>query len=832
MKPWRYAFKALRRDWRAGELRVLIAALMVSVAAVSAVAWVAERVDAASSVRAANFLAADARLSRSNPFPEAWPEQARKDGLAVAQLREFPSVVLSGEQTLLVSVKAAGPGYPLRGELRLGETVADSRPAESGPPPGEVWVESAVLDVLRLNVGERLQLGNTEFTIGARIAQEPDRGSYLFSLAPRVMLHLDDLESTGLIGPGSRVRYRLLLAGEQAALQNRIRQWQREDANFSVRTPEESQPAIREVMQRARRFLGLSALLTVAVAGIAMVLAARRYATRQLDRMAIMRCLGATQGQVSRLVMWKLIWLGLLGTALGAALGFALHALMVLWLRPVLPEDMPGPGWLPLVTAVGTALVTLLGFAWPVLRRLRHVPPLRVLRRELGRDVLGSVTIYPAALGALFALMGWQAGEFQLALYVFAALLGAGLVMLLVSGALVGLMMWLRHRVPARMRFGMASAVRRPKETVLLVAAIGLGLTTLLLVTVVRQDLLGAWQTSIPPKAPNQFLINVQPYEVADMGAFLKDRLGEDPGLYPMVRGRLTAVNGDAIQPRDFDSERAERLARREFNLSWLADLPEDNRIRAGAWYEGMPEGDGAIPLSMETGIAEEMGLGLGDRLSFTVAGQQVSGEITSLRDVQWDSFRVNFFVVGPPGWLDGFPATYISSFHLPEGRDDVVPDLLRRFPSVTVIDVGSILNTVRTLVDQAVRVVQLMAGLTLVAGLAVLAAALQITGETRRFENALIRAMGATRKRLWRNALIEFTVIGALAGLVAGGLAGVAGQWLGWRLFQLEGAVTPTTPLLGILLGVLVVGVVGTLGVARFLGAAPMRVLRASEDG
>jgi len=825
-----YALKLLARDYRAGELRLLAAALVLAVAAVSSVSWLADRVGTATTGRAAELLGADLVLDASDQVPARFADKARATGLSTNWTVGFRSVVLAGNHTQLVSVKAVTPGYPLRGRVLVKpDLAAPERPADGVPEPGHIWVESRLLTLLDLHVGDTLDLGAASFRISRLISLDTARGNIFSSLSPQAMINRQDLAATNLVRPASRVRYSLLLAGPPSALSG-YESWLKDQdlTGIEVERPSDSQRGVSEVIERARRFLGLSALLTVAVAGVAMLITVRRYAARQVDRVAVMRCLGATQGDMGRLMVWKLVWLGLFAGGAGVLLGLGLQSGMLAMLSGLLPSEMPPPGWRPVAIGWLTGYAGLMGFALPTVLRLRRVPPLRVLRRDLATPGRGAMLPYPIAVAAVLALMWWQASDVRLAVTVFAAVLGT---LVLLAGAAAGLVWVVRRR--QRRRGGLlqlTGLVRRPATSVVQIVAVGLGLMALLLLTVVRTDLLDAWRGRMPPDAPNYFLINIQPQEVPGLTHYLNDEVGVQTRLLPMIRGRLVAINGRDVKPQDFDAGRARHLVEREFNLSYRQQPAAGNRVVKGRWWNGSarpPE-----QFSVEQGIAETLGIHMGDHLTFQVAGRRVTAKVTNLREVQWDSFNVNFFVVSPPALLKDFPSTYITSFYLPPDRTDVLPELVRRYPSVTVFDVGAILRTVRSIVDQGARVVELMAALTLVAGIIVLLAALQVTAEERRFETALMRALGATRRRIRGMVRAELLLIGALAGLLAGAVVAVAGHVAAVYLFDLSYPVQPLLIVYGAAAGALVVWVAGGLGTFRYYRVSPMQLLREPENG
>lgn len=824
------SLRLLWRDWRAGELRLLLLATVVAVAAVTSVAWLADRVGAATAGRAATLLAAERLVRSSEPIPQAWLRLAQEAGLATARTTEFASVVLVGERTQLVAVKAVTPDYPLRGHLRVRKgRTAPEHIATGTPKPGTVWVEPQLLTLLGLSVGDTIHLGRAELRIAQLLTLEPDRGGFLSSFAPRVMMSRADLPATDLIHPASRVRYELLLAGRDAALarvSDAIRA--RADASVEILTPAEVRPGVVEAIERARRFLGLAALLSVIVAGVAVLLTARHYATRQLTSVAVMRCVGATRARIAWLFAGKLAWLALIAGALGAAIGFGLHALMLAFVADLFPRELPPPGLRPLAVGWLTAAAALAGFALPTLLRLRRVTPMRVLRRDLGEGVLRGQLPLVAALAVILALMFWQAGDVQLVLYVFGALAGTVAVLALAAWTLVWLVRRWYHRSGSGHLLWLSGLTRRPWTAVVQMVAIGCGLMALFLLVVVRQDLLTAWRETIPADAPDHFLVNIQPAQVAGVRRLLAEQLGIKPVFYPVVRARLVAINGRELSAKDYQDPEARRFLHRVFNLTWTSELQEDNRIVAGQWWQG----DSPDPAwSVAESLAETLGIELGDRLTFEVAGRRVSAPVTSLRHVEWDSFSTNFFVIGTRSLLGDFPATWITSFRLPPGREALMAELVRRYPSVTVIDVGSILRMVRRIIEQGSRVVELMAALTLVAGVVVLLAALQITGTERRFETALLRALGASRRRVRMLLRAELALIGASAGLLAGSVATLAGAAIARGLFDLDYPVRPLTILAGGVVGLIVVLVAGEWGAQRYYRVSPMRLLREGES-
>ncbi len=824
----RLALTMLWRDWRGGELRLLAWSVVIAVAAVTSVAWLAERVAGATEARAADLLAADRAVETTEPLPEAWVKRAREHGLETGRTAVFPSVVINGERTQLVSVKAVTPGYPLRGKLRTrARPSGDERVTTEVPEIGRVWVAARLLTVLDLAVGDTIELGDSALKIARVISVEPDRGGFVDNIAPRVMMNQADLAATGLIGEGSRVRYKLLLAGEQERLVAFTQQLRSEQGNrVEIETPTGDRPGVSEVVSKARRFLGLAALLTVVVAGVAVLLTVRHYAERQTTGVAVMRALGATRRRLTQLFIGKLLWLGVIAGMLGSVLGFALHLVMLWFVADLLGDALPAPGLTPLATGWLTAIAALLGFALPTLIRLRDVPPMRVLRRSLGQGLFRGLTPVLVAAGVVLALMAWQARDWWLTLIVFAAVAATLVVLAAVAAGVVAGLRWLTRASGKRLLW-FTGLTRRPWTAVIQIVAVGIGLMSLFLLGVVRGDLLETWRDRIPDDAPNQFLVNIQPDQLDGVRSLLADD-GIDAEFRPMARARLTGLNGEAISADDYRDSEARDLLTREFNLSWAEAPRTGNEVVTGNWWSG---DDPAPQISLEEGFAERLGFEVGDTLTFAVAGREITAEVTNLRSVQWDSFKVNFFVLVSPGTLDDMPMTYLTSFYLPPERDALIAELVEDYPSVTPVDVAAILRTVRTIMDQGVRVVELMSLLTLVAGMLVLMAALQITGERRRFETALLRALGATGKRVRRLLRYELLLIGALAGLMSATIATIAGVFAADLLFDLHYPWRPWILLAGTVTGMATVWSAGTWAARAYYRVSPMTLLRQGHD-
>lgn len=788
---WRWSLRLTGREWLAGELTLLWLALLLAVTAVSGVSLFTDRVQQAMQQGADRLLAADLALSADHPLPERWRRQAEQQGLRQAELMLFPSMALAGEQAQLVSVKAATSNYPLRGQLRLQQRGV----VGSGPARGEAWADPRLFALLGLAPGGSIQLGELRLRLTASIAREPDAVFEMAAVAPRLLINAADVPATRLIQPGSRVRYRLLLAGEADVIQ-RYRAWAQPGlaGGEKIEDIRDARPELRQTLQRAERFLRLAAMLTVLLAAAAMSLAGRRYVSRHLDQAALLRSLGASR-QLLRGLLWRQSAILLLSACTG---GLLLGGLLQAGIAQALAgfdgsEPLPPPSLWPLLTGGLTGLVLLLAFTWPQLWQLADVPPLRVLRRDMAPSPrVGALTAL--GLAALAALISWQAGEAKQA---GLALAGFALT-LLATAALAWLATVLasRWRPPSpALRFGLHNLRRRRGLTVLQVSALALGLFTLLLLLVVRQDLFAAWQRQIPADAPNRFVINIQPEQRQAVQAVLQQHGLPPPPLQPMLRARLIAIDGRPLRPETFRDAQTRHLAEREFNLSWGDSLRNDNRL-----LTGRPLNELGQEFSMESEIAGKLGVRLGSQLTFDLGGVPHTAPVVNLRKVNWDSFRVNFFVTGSQHWLGQQPASYLTSFYLSPGRDAASTALLRTMPNLTLIDVGAVLAEVRHMLLQASQAVELVFLLSLVAGLLVLLTATLSTQDERRREAAVLRTLGASRRQIRLALLAELAAIGGLAGLVAGVAAMLLGAAAAAWLFDLPGVtINGWLPLLGL---------------------------------
>ena len=810
MNSLRLALRFLRRDWRSGELRLVVLALIVAVAAITTVGFFTERVEKAMILQINEVLAADLVITGSNPIPARFKAQATKLGLNTAKTLSFPSVIVHNNMTQLVHIKAVSIQYPLRGELRTRSAPqAMESPAPSPPQPGELWGEAHLIAALWLVVGDKVFLGERELTLSRVLSRDSASANSLFRLGPEVLISLKDIPSTGLVTPASRVRHRLLIAGPSEDIDS-YQAWAKTalSPGYSLELMSNARPELRNTVDRGSHFLSLAALVTVLVAGATVALSTRRFVERQSDTSAIMRCLGASQRLILQVLTIRLLLLCLLSSLTGSAIGLAGQNILTGMISQWFGNNLPAPSPWPLFAGIGTGLVTLIGFTLPSALRLGSVPPLRVLHRNLGITPPSSWLIAASSLAAMTLLIWWQAGDTRLASWVLAGALATVGLLLLVSRLLVNLMASLRHRGGSIWRYGLAGLSRNPGMTTLQLTGFGLGILALLLLTIIRVDLLAAWQQTIPGDAPNHFLINIQPQDVGPLEHFFGQQKIVARGIYPMLRARLTHINERPVSEDDYPSDRAKRLVSREFNLSRATAMQPGNSLVSGAWWSQAQQ---ASPLvSVEAGLAQTLGIQLQDELSFNLAGSLVKARVANLRAVKWDSFQPNFFVIGTPGLLTDYPTNFITSFHLSPGDEVLLARLIERFPAITIIDVSAILRQLREIMIRGSQAVEYVFLFTLAAGLLMLYAGIQANREHRRQESAVLRTLGLQRRGLLAAATVEFLSLGLLAGLLATFCATITGWFVATEVFGLNYQLNLWTSLCGLLISTFGIALAG----------------------
>ncbi|GAB4058637.1 ABC transporter permease [Uliginosibacterium sediminicola] len=833
MPDFRLALKMLFRDLRAGELSLLGVALLLAVTSLSSVGFFADRVQQSLRRDATQLMGGDLLVSADAPLPPAWRAEAQRRGLQAANTVNFSSMVSTGELAQLSGAKFVESGYPLRGRVEIAPAMGQPGVVAGRiPAPGEAWVEERLLSALNVKVGDTLSLGNLQLRVGALITFESDRGNNFFSFIPRIMVNAADLPASGLIQEGSRVRYRLQLAGSPKAVADYER-WLKPQigAGQQLESLENVRPEIRGNLERIQHFLQLAGMLSVVLAAVAIGLSARRYLQRHLDGCAAMRCFGAQRSQLLGLFLTEFTVFGLAVALLGCALGFVVQLGIAALASSLIQTNLPLPSWLPVVHGLLVALVLVLGFIAPQLLHMTRVPPIHVLRREWG-GMQGSVLgAWAAGILALLALFLWMAGDIKLGAWVALGFAAACAVFALIARLALGALGALRHRgqlfgwaLPWGLRYGLAAMHRRLAASVVQSVALGLALMAMLLLGLVSGDLMRGWQRGLRPDAPNQFLLNIQTDQRDSLQAYFRTHNLPPIELLPMIRGRLVELRGQPVTPGDYPEERARNLLDREFNLSQGSVLQEGNRVVAGTWH-----GESRAPVfSMEEGVGKTLGIRLGDAVSFDVAGQRVSGTVGSIRKLDWDSMRVNFFFSAAPGVLDNLPTSWITSFRLPPGQGATLSALVAAFPNLTVIDVAAIIAQVQDLSARLIRVVQAVFGFALLAGAVVLWSALRATHDERAHELSVLRTLGASNAQLRAAMLSEFLVLGVLASVLAclGALA--TGQLLAIKVFDIEYRPDWLALVFYVWLAVLAVLALGWLGVRGLLRRTVVDTLRA----
>ncbi|MBT8091437.1 MAG: FtsX-like permease family protein [Gammaproteobacteria bacterium] len=827
MKALKFALRSFGRELRSGEVMVLLAAVTLAVGALTAVGFLTDRIGKAVARQANEVLAADLRLRSQEPVPAEWTALARDYGLETADTLLFPSVVFAGDESALSALKVVSDNYPLRGAVRVADQMfGEQREVDGVPAPGEVWADGALLARLAADVGDTLSVGELDLKVTAILTYRPDQSIGFASLAPSLLMNMRDIERSGLIGEGSRVSYALLIAGDEkamndfsAAIEDKLPE------AIRIRSQEESSERAYSAADRAQRFLSLTAVISLLLSAVAVAMSARRFAHRRMDTVALMKSLGATQRFVISVALIQLVLLGALGIATGSFVGYAAEELLSRLLGDLLSGDLPQPGLRPVILASGSAMLLLLGFALPSLLQLRNTPPLRVLRHDAVPPTPSRLLVAGLSLAAVAGLLYRSVGDPRMLLILIGGIVVIAVALYLVGRVLVAVIGRFRSGVGVAWRYGLANVSRRGRDSAIQVVAFGLGLTVLLLLTIVRTDLLEGWRKTLDENAPNHFLINIQPLEREPIAALFEKNGMAAPRFTPLVRARMTTIQGESVKERDYPNEDGRWLANREANLSWAATMSSSNELVAGEWW---PEDyDGPPLVSIEEESAVNTGVTIGDELQFIVAGQQVTATIASIRKVNWDSFQPNFFILLSPGALDDMPTTYIASMKIEAGKQPMLVNLARAHPSVSVIDLDAILQQVRGIIEKASLAVQAVFLFTLAAGIAVLFAAVQSTIDERRFESAMLRALGARRRTVFSGVMAEFAALGLAAGVLASAGASIMAAVISVQLFELPYQFSPLLWVVGLVAGVLVVCVSGYFAARSAVNAAPVEVLR-----
>ena len=828
MRALSLALRSLGREWRSGELGVLLLALTVAVAALTGVGFLVSRISTAVSLQASEVLAADIRLGSPQPISSQYFDEAKRRGLSTASNTALLSVVFNGERSQLTNVRAVTDGYPLRGHVLIAdEPFAAGRQVGGIPPRGEIWPDSKLLSAIDAHVGSNLSIGAATFRVGHVLISRPDQGGTFAELAPSLLMNDADLAATQLIQPGSRVSYRALFAGDRSRV-DEFKTWLTAHKKQGERVHDitDASPQIRNAVERAGRFLSLASLVSVLLCAIAVAMSARRYVHRHLDTVALLKTLGASRAFTLSVNVFQLLAVALIAAVLGCAVGFLAQEWLLRTLRGLLAVDLPPASLVPAAIGFMAAIAVLIGFALPPLLQLSRTPALRVLRRDIGPPPPLMMLAFGPAVAVVIGLVYWVVRDWKLFFGFTVGLAGFLLILALAGALLVFLAGRLRGRVGVAWRFGVANLSRRRTESLVQIVAFGTGIMVLLLLSIVRDDLNSDWRHTLPANVPNYFFVNIPPADRAAFVQFLTDRGAKAARVLPMIRGRLTSIKGRSVEALKFSGEDSENFATREQNLTWSTEPGSDNRIVAGDWWTPADYGKPLVSLSTE--FQESLGVNVGDGLTFDIGGESFAVKVASIRKVKWDSFQPNFFVVFPPGVLEKTAGTYITSARLKPGDARALAQLAHRFPSVSIFDIDDLLAQVRSVLDKAVLAVQSVFVFTLFAGLTVLLAAVQSSRDERRYESAMLRTLGARRSTVLQGVLSEFTTLGLLSGLLAAIGASVAAYFMDTRVLELHYTFDWWVCAEGLIGGALLVAATGWLATRSVVNQPPLRTLRA----
>lgn len=827
---YQLAWQQLKANWRAGDLRVLLLALVLAVAAITSVNAFSQRIAGHLNSQGGILLGGDLVVISDHAISEQYFEQAHKLGLKVTHTAEFPSMLVHGSRSQISEIKALENAFPLRGDFSV-RLASDAAPTSLTHPPvkGEVWLEPRLMNVLALQIGDQVNLGNHALKVSGILEREPSRGGDMFNFAPRVMMNAQDLAATGLIQFGSRVKYQLIVAGEKPQLDAfsnwAAQQLQRGERIEDVKT---ARPEIKSALDKAEIFLGLSAMVSVMLAIVAMLLASGPYLNRNLDTFAMLRCFGATSRMIQTILLWQTVWVALLGGLVGCLLGFALQEGLATLAGRLFVESLAPTTILPFALGLLISLLVMLALMWPHLNAIRAMPTVTILRREtevnLRQDWLNYL---PIAL-VVIILMFWQAKTLKMAMAVSVGLALTCLIVGALAYALVHVLFKLRLRsnrpIATSIQIGLTNLRRRMRLSVAQMIAFSLGMMVIVLLSIIKTDLMAAWRDSLPADAPNRFVINLQPDQLKAFNQTFTDQALPAPQVHAMVRARLVAINQQKVNADSYQSERAKRLVSREFNLSWAANMQADNKLLEGQWWK--PEDAGKPYVSLEQELAQNLNIHLGDTLSYDVAGTPLTLKVTSIRKVEWDSMRANFFAVTPPQTIDQLPASYMTAFYLPPQQAAFVQQLVSTFPNLTVIDVAALMEQVRAIMEKMSVAVSYVFLFSLLTGLAVLYAALIATQSARIRESTLLRVLGASKQQVSMAMLAEFFAVALCAAVVAVVLANAVAWYVSTNLLEIAFGWNATISGLAIISAVMLIPFAAWLVLRRYLNIPPKQLL------
>jgi len=870
MRSLALAIKLLRREWRAGELKILIAALLIAVTCMTSVNLFSNRIQQAMTNQASDLLGGDMALTSPTPPAELWLQQAKKFGIKTTQVLVFYSMLSFDNQLQLATIHAVDKNYPLRGELKITDqpaVPADSRdgglsggrsailppdskqnfvlrsdyyqegvrgvflPGTPGtahdiPAPNTIWLEAGLLPLLNAKLGDNITLGSGTFKLTHILIYQPEVPGSSFSFSPHAVINLSDVVKTAVVQPGSRLQYTILLAGDSQKL-TKFSAWLKPQLAPGQKLfgAGESRPSLQTSLERVQHYLGLGSLISVILAGVALAVALKRFATRHYDTVALMRCYGASSQQVLQIYLWLLLMVGFISILTACAMGLFAQMVLEKILSSLINIQLPPAAWSGIWFGVIAGLWVLLAFGLPPLWQLTRVSPLKVLRRDMVPLPLSNIWIYLTGLLAVCGLILWHTHDIKLAVIILTGCIVAAALFLSVGWLLIVLMQKMRRTVGVAWRYGLANLARHWQSSILQIAAFGFTLMVLLLLLIVRNDLIATWQNELPPAAPNYFIINISKDQVVSVKEVLKQHAQvENEQFFPMIRGRLFQLNQQDILSALPLEKRTDESLNRELNLSWSETLPHNNKILQGRWWQ---EGDKNV-ISVEQGLAERLGLKIGDELGFRIGASIIAGKIISIRQLDWSSLQPNFYVLFPPGILDDFPSTYITSIYLPAAQSSIkLNTFIQQFPNLTVINIAEVLKQVQNILFQAGNAIQYLFFFALLAGLVVLYASVYASLDTRLFEGAILRALGASRYQLLTGLIAEFVILGALSGLLAAIVANGIAMVLGKQLFDLILHFNFVLLFIAIIFGAIIIGAIGVFATRKILSQSPLLTLQ-----
>ena len=848
-------WRSLWRDLRAGELRLLVLAVALAVAALTAVGFFADRLNGGLQRDARQLLGGDAVISSDSPTPQVFIDKAKQLGLQTAFTLGFPTMARAPStpqavgqtdpMTKLVALKAVSEAYPLRGSLQItSKQGAEPAKTRAVPAVGEAWVDAALLDGIGLQVGDKLLLGDAELRIGQIITAEPDRGAGFANFAPRVMVNMAGMAATGLIQPASRVTYRFAVAGTGSGgpvadkdvkafadfAKTQITNGSTGAGMAGVRLEsfEGGRPEMKQTLDRAEKFLSLIALLAALLSAVAVALAARGFAAKHLDDCAMLRVLGQSQRNIGLSYTFEFALVGLFASGLGVLIGYAVHYVFVLLLAGLIESSLPAASFWPVAFGLGMGMTLLLAFGLPPVLQLAQVPPLRVIRRDVGSLKPASLAVLSLGLAGFVTLLLATSSDLKLGLITVG---GFAVAVVLFAGISYVAIKLLRRSVndataPRWLVLATRQLTARPAFAVVQISALSLGLLALILLVLLRTDLIDSWRQATPPDAPNRFVINVMPEQSESFQQTLKQAGIKNYDWYPMIRGRLVAINNTDVKLENFADDRAKRMLDREFNLSNSARLPAHNIVTSGVWT---PEETGGV--SVEESVAKTLNLAMGDKLRFDVGGMMIDSSVSSIRKVDWGSMRANFYVMFPVAQLTGVPVTYMGAFRAPTtiGNSGAAFDnsLVKNYPNITNVDMSATVSQIQKVLDQVIRAVEFLFAFTLAAGVVVLLTAITATKDERAKEFAVMRALGAGGKLLRQVQGAELAGVGLLAGFLASIIAVAIGWAMARYVFEFSWSIKLWVPLAGALAGSVLALIAGTYVLRSVLRRPVIETLR-----